>query len=337
MRRRDLLAAICLPAARAKAAEPPFERIDTHTHMHRPAPALVEALQQTRWRCLSICDSREIGEQPSILNEMITGTKALYAESSGRVAWATTFDARPFERLEFAERVIAGLERDFKQGALGVKIWKNVGMAIRSKSGQFLMPDSPALTPILQAIEKSGHTLITHLADPDAAWLPLRGDESRYYKAHPEWHAYGRPEIPSKPAILEARDRMLARHRGLRVIGCHLGSDEEHLDQLAKRLDSYPNFAVDVASRVRFLARMDRDAVRQFVTKYQDRIIYATDFTLGQQDDERAAKSLLSVHEREWNYFAGIRDNALGLPEQILQKVFRDNAVRWIPGIAARS
>jgi predicted TIM-barrel fold metal-dependent hydrolase len=127
---------------------------------------------------------------------------------------------------------------------------------------------------------------------------------------------------------------MIARHQRLRVIGCHLGSNEEHLDQLAKRLDALPNFAVDMASRVRFLVRMDRETVRQFVTKYQDRIIYATDFTLGQADEASAAKSLLSVHEREWNYFSGAGDNALGLPESVLRKIFRDNAVRWIPGIS---
>ena len=179
-----------------------------------------------------------------------------------------------------------------------MKLWKNIGLSIRSKSGQFLMPDSPVLTPILEAIEKSGRTLITHFADPDVAWMPLQGNESEYYKSHPEWHMYGRPEIPSKAAILDARDRMIARHRGLRVIGCHLGSDEEHLDQLAKRLDAYPNFAVDLASRVRFLARMDRDTVRQFVTKYQDRIIYATDFVLGQGDDSTVEVSPVSSRPR---------------------------------------
>jgi predicted TIM-barrel fold metal-dependent hydrolase len=334
MRRRDLLATFCVAATGAKAAEPSFERVDTHTHMHRSAPALVAALEQANWRCLSICDSRETGDQPSILEEMIRGARILHAESHGRIAWATTFDPRPFETPGFTDRVIAALERDFSENAIAVKIWKTIGMAIRSKSGQFLMPDSHVLTRILEAIEKSGRTLITHLAEPDAAWLPLQGNESGYYKTHPEWHMYGRPEIPSKAAILESRDRMVARHRGLRVIGCHLGSNEEHLDQLAKRLDSYPNFAVDVASRVRFLVRMDRETVRQFVTKYQDRIIYATDFSLGQGDEARAAKSLLSVHDREWNYFSGAGENALSLPVSVLRKIFRENAVRWIPGLA---
>lgn len=332
MRRRDLLTAFCIAAARGQA-EPSFECIDTHTHMHRRAPALIEALKQANWRCLSICDSREIGDQSSGLDEMIRGTELLHSESQGRIAWATTFDARPFETPGFADGVIADLQRDFKKDAIGVKLWKNIGMAIRSKSGQLLMPDSPVLTPILDAIERSGRTLITHLADPDIAWLPLQGNESGYYKTHPEWHVYGRPEIPSKAAILESRDRMIARHRGLRVIGCHLGSNEEHLDQLAARLDTYPNFAVDLASRVRFLARIDRMTVQKFVTKYQDRIIYATDFTLGQGDDAAAAKSLLAVHEREWNYFAAEGENALNLPEPILRKIFRDNVVHWLPGI----
>lgn len=101
MRRRDLLAAFCYAATRAKAAERPFECIDTHTHMHRGAPALIAAMQQANWRCLSICDSREIGDQPSILNEMISGTKALHAESHGRIAWATTFDAPPYRKSGF--------------------------------------------------------------------------------------------------------------------------------------------------------------------------------------------------------------------------------------------
>src|SRR5690349_6736152 len=136
MRRRDLLTTFCMTAARAKAAEPPqFECIDTHTHMHRSAPALVDALEKANWKCLSICDSRETGEQASILNDMMSGTKTLHAESRGRIAWATTFDARPFETAGFADRVIADLQSDFKQDAVAVKIWKNIGLAIRSKSG----------------------------------------------------------------------------------------------------------------------------------------------------------------------------------------------------------
>jgi predicted TIM-barrel fold metal-dependent hydrolase len=85
----------------------------------------------------------------------------------------------------------------------------------------------------------------------------------------------------------------------------------------------------------------DREKVRQFVLKYQDRILYATDFTLGPGDDARAARSLQATHDREWNFFATAetvpsRDRqvqGLALPEMVLRKIFRENAVRNLPGI----
>jgi predicted TIM-barrel fold metal-dependent hydrolase len=326
-----------------RAAEASFERIDTHNHIHRSAPALIAAMEKTGWRGLSICDSREIGDQVSVLPEMIAGTAAFHRESKGRWAWATTFDARGFEKRDFAEQTIAGLRRDFGQEAIAVKVWKNVGMGIRGASGEYLLPDNPALAPIYDAIERAGKSLICHLAEPDGAWEPLdsNNSEAGYLKSHPEWHMYERAGAPSKDTILAARDRIVARRPRLRVVACHLGSNEEHLDQLAKRLDTLPNLAVDVASRVRYLMAGEQEKVRQFVLKYQDRMLYATDFTLGNGDDARAAASLEGTHEREWNYFAtdqmvqarGREVKGLALPETALRKIFRENAVRWLPGI----
>ena len=130
MTRRQLLSLLpALFALRLRGADPSFECIDTHTHMHRTAPLMLAALEKANWRCLSICDSREIDDQPSILDDMIRGTKILHSESKGRIAWATTFDPRPFETPDFAGRVIANLQRDFKDEAIAVKLWKNIGMA----------------------------------------------------------------------------------------------------------------------------------------------------------------------------------------------------------------
>src|SRR4051812_7369277 len=97
--RRKFLAIVPLAAVArpGRAADASFERIDTHNHIHRTAPALIAAMERTGWRGLSICDSREIGDQPSVLPEMIAGTEKFHRESKGRWAWATTFDARPFE------------------------------------------------------------------------------------------------------------------------------------------------------------------------------------------------------------------------------------------------
>ena len=340
-RRRFLAAATVI---RLRAAEPAFERIDTHTHIHRNSPALLAAMERAGWKALSICDSREIGDEPSKLAEMIRGTVDATRESKGRLAWVATFDARGFESRDFAGRAIDGLRQCFDQGAAGVKIWKNIGMAIRSKSGDYLLPDNKVFTPVFEAVQREGKTLLTHLADLNTAWKPLdpANPDSAYYKSHPEWLMDGRPGAPSKDVILAARDRILSRHPKVRVIGCHLGSNEEDLSQAAKRLDAFPNFAVDVAARVRILARQDRENVREFMMKYSDRVLYATDFQLGTGNDEAAAKSFLASHENEWNFFSSgevltyrnAQVRGLALPDMVLRRIFHDNAVRWLPGIA---
>jgi hypothetical protein len=327
-----------------KGAEP--ERIDTHAHIHRIAPGLFASLENGNWRCLSICVSRAIGDQPSDLDEMIQGTVEVHRVTKGRIAWATAFDGRGFEDPDFSKRTVAALKRSFDDGAIAVKIWKNIGMGIRGKSGAYLLPDHPAFSPVFDAIQQAGKTLIAHLAEPDGAWLPLdkNNAEIGYYTRHPEWHMYGRPGIPTKEAILDARDRVLERHPRLRVIGCHLGSDEEHWDRLAKRLDKYPNFAVDVAARVRYFVRGDHEKARAFLMKYQDRVVYGTDFTLESGgDDAKAAERLSQTHQTDWNFFATksalkYRDaqiEGLGLPTEVVQKIFRENALRWLPGMTA--
>src|SRR5262249_45628218 len=151
-----------------------------------------------------------------------------------------------------------------------VKIWKNIGMGIRSKSGEWLLPDHPAFRPIFEAIERAGRTVIAHLADLDEAWnAPDPNNPSDgYYRTHPEWRMYQRPGAPAKEEILAARDRVLSRHPKLRMIGCHIGSNEQDLTRAARRLDAHPNFVMDLAARVRILMRQDPKTVREFVLKY---------------------------------------------------------------------
>ena len=310
--RREVLrlipTAVLAGTARAKVPAE-FMRFDSHVHIHRDANALLTAMKNASWRGLDIVVSPASGGESFDLEEKLRATRKVSHDSGGTLAWASTFDARGFEDRGFAERTIARLRQSFADGAIAVKIWKNIGMSIKSKSGAYLLPDDPALRTVYEAILKADRTLVAHLAEPDGAWLPLdaKNPELRYYSANPQWHMYRvKVGAPVKEDILEARDRVLAIYPKLRVVGCHLGSDEDDLGRLARRLDTYPNFAVDTAARVRYFARGDREQVRQFLNRYQDRILYATDFSLYREGEPAAAALALQVvHDRDWAFFSG--------------------------------
>ncbi len=344
MTRRQLMA--CLPTVvalrSAHSTAAPFERIDSHVHIHREASRFVSLMREANWRALSICVSEATAATDvSNLDHELRDTAELSQGSGKRIAWAATFDARSFEDPGFPERTLAGLRRCFDQGAVGVKVWKNVGLGMRSKSGAWLLPDHPALMAVYGGIQQSGKTLLVHLAGTSGGWMPIdsKNPEYRYYLQHPEWNLYGRKGAPTKAAIMAARDRILAGFPKLRVVGCHIGSMEDDLANAARHLDTYPNFAVDTAAKVRYLAHGKREQVREFLLRYQDRILYGTDFTLGAADQDRAWKSLHATYEKDWAYFAGSERieylgrevQGLALPESVLRKIFYANAAKWLP------
>jgi predicted TIM-barrel fold metal-dependent hydrolase len=275
-----------------------------------------------------------------------TKAREVSHESSGRVVWCSTFDPEEWESAGFADRTIAWLDQTFKDGAIATKIYKSIGMELKSRSGQYILPDNPVFDPIFTALEARNKTLYTHLAEPDAAWQPLdpASPHYGYYKANPDWYMYLHPERPSKQAILAARDRLLERHRKLRVIGCHLGSMESNLDDIAERFERYPNFAIDTAGRIPDLMGQPRNRVRAFLIKYQDRVIYGTD--LGFAPEEAPADAIRrwkAEYARDWQFLATKETlryedqpvQGLALPEPVLRKIYLDNALKWVPGVIA--
>jgi predicted TIM-barrel fold metal-dependent hydrolase len=354
MRKRRLRQALVLStvfsaSGPASAGGPPtsapqFGRIDAHAHVFSSPPAFVDMLERLDVRLLNIAvvDKHDPGfEEAGPQHERAA---EVARASRGRAPWCSTFDPQDWESAGFAGRTIARLERTFEQGAVAVKIYKSIGMELKARSGAYLMPDDPVFQPILEAIQAHDKTLFAHLAEPTAAWHPLDPSSPHYgyYKSNPDWHMFLHPERPRKETILAARDRVLKRHPRLRVVGCHLGSMEDDVHAIARRFDLHPNFAVDTAARVPDLMIQPREKVRDFLIKYQDRVLYATDLTLTPAD--KTAESLAhweKTYDRDWTYFAtsetvayeGRTIRGLELPDAVLRKLFRANAEKWVPGI----
>ena len=325
-----------------------MEPIDAHAHVFKVDPAFVDLLKRLRLSILDICviDDRDpyFKELEPQRNQVLSVVRM----SSGHAALCTTISPYDFEEPGFSQRVTRQLIKDFSDGAVAVKIYKTIGMEIKTKAGKYLMPDDPVFASIYKVIAEQHRTVVAHLAEPNSCWEPPNSasPDYEYYKQHPEEYAYLHPEWPSKSAILAARDHVLAENPKLRVIGAHLGSMETDVNEIAKRFDRYPNFAVDTAARVPYFMLQPHDKVRAFLIKYQDRILYGTDLELMQQGKiEEALKEWKSTYERDWKYFAtdqsveykGHKVQGLQLPESVLHKFFHENAARWIPGIVGKA
>ena len=325
---------------RAFAAMQP---IDTHVHVFKSDPDFTAMLGRLQLHVLDI----NVADTQGIYGRLATElerSRNFVQGSQGHASLCVTFSPFEFQEQDFASKAIAELRQEFAAGAVAVKIWKNIGMELRRPDGSYVMPDDPAFEPIYQAIAAENKTLVAHVAEPTSSWKALDPDnpDYEYYKENPEWHMYLHPDHPRKEVILAARDHLLAENPKLRVIGAHLGSMETDVDEIAKRLDLYPNFAVDTAARMEYLMIQPRDKVRNFLIKYQDRVVYGTDLEfLNDESTADALKEWQQTYARDWKFFAtdqmlpyrGRQIQGLKLPEPVLRHIFHDNAVRWIPGI----
>jgi hypothetical protein len=321
-----------------------LEPVDTHTHVAKGDPAFYAMLDRLHMHILDILlvDDHD-SYRKDLSTERIDADTVIDA-SGGRALLCTTFDPFQFDSPDFAPAAIRGLNRDFAHGAVAVKIWKNIGMELKDQNGRYVLADDPKFEPIFRELESHNRTLIAHQAEPDEAWRAPNpnGLDYPYYKDHPIWYMYGKPGVPSKKQILDARDRLLAQNPKLRVVGAHLGSMEDDLEGLGQRLDRYPNFAVDTAARVVHLVVMPSDKVRAFLLKYQDRIVYGTDLEFSQdQGSQEVIKEWQDQYAHDWRYFStrdtfdyeGHRTQGVGLPPAVLRKLYHANAVHWFPGV----
>ena len=322
-----------------------LEPIDAHTHISATGPQFLEMLGSLHMHVLDILYVDDTNPYRSSLEKQKTDALRFIASSDGRATLCTTFDPFEWNQADFAQKAIEGLNRDFADGAVAAKVWKNIGMELEGPSGKYLMPDDAILQPIYREIAEHNKTLIIHAAAVDSAWQPqsLGQRSSTYMTAHPEWEMWKKSDAPQKKDILDARDHLLATNPNLRVVGAHLGSMASQLDELGARFDRYPNFTVDVSARVHQLSLLPREKVRAFIIKYQDRIIYGTDLSFSAQDNpQTAAEAWKETYLLEWRYFStedtfsywGNQVQGLKLPDPVLRKLYRENAMRWIPGIA---
>jgi len=324
------------------------EKFDAHVHLNIYDTTFISQARRDNLRLLTVNVNPayypSVEEQENVALRMVK-------DFPDRLAYATTFTVENWGTKEWLPQTLSYLENSFKQGAIAVKIWKNIGMGLKDKNGKFVMIDDARFDQVLDMIEKNNITLLGHIGEPRNAWLPVDqmtvSNDKGYFTSHPEYHMFKHPENPSYEDQVNSRDNMLKKHPKLRFVGAHLGSLEWNVDELAKRLDQFPNMAVDMAARIVHLqsqSAQNWQKVRNFMIKYQDRLIYATDHGVDAKSDLSSInKRLHDSRMRDWTYFATNDDmtsssfsgsfKGLQLPKPVIDKIYRINAQKWFPGI----
>jgi len=221
---------------------------------------------------------------------------------------------------------------------------------LKNKEGQYVMADDTAFYPVFKYLEENHIPVMGHLGEPRNCWLPLEEmtDTSnyRYYKSNPQYHMFLHPEAPSYEDQIRAMENLLKKHPALDYTGAHLASLEWSVDELAKRMDRFPDMKVDVSARMAHLQRQsiyDLQKVCDFFIRYQDRILYGTDITVNatETDPRVKAAAILDRWISNWIYLATdsiltIKNlpsavKGLHLPKEVIDKVYNKNADRFFP------
>jgi predicted TIM-barrel fold metal-dependent hydrolase len=183
--------------------------------------------------------------------------------------------------------------------------------------------------------------VLIHSADPPAFFEPVDEKNERWMqlKRHPEWSFAG-PQFPKRDELLAQRNRRIARHSNTVFIVAHLAEHADDLAAAGKFLDKHSNTYVDMSAREAELGRQPYSA-RKFFIKYADRILFGTDRYPGRGDQprNRIYYRMLETDDEYFDYYESVfpptgdwKIYGLNLPEDVLKKVYRDNALRALAG-----
>ena len=321
---------LVVPEHEVKKAKFPF--IDVHSHQR-------DMSAETLANLIKDMDALNEGIMVNLsggsgerLNTMLQNIKATYPN---RFVVFANVDFDGVGSNGWSEKAVEQLETDIKNGAKGLKIYKSLGLRYKDTNGKRLAIDDPRLDPIWAKCAEMGIPVLIHAADPKSFWDPMDSDNERWLelKTHPR-----RKRSDTDPApweqIIQEQHNMFKNHPNTKFINAHMGWYANDLKKLGELLDTMPNMYVGIAAVIAELGRQPKFA-RAFFIKYQDRILFGKDSWKPEE-----FPTYFRVLETEDEYFPYYKKYhafwamyGLGLPDEVLKKVYYKNALHLIPGL----
>ncbi len=314
-------------------AKVPF--IDFHGHQRGEMPAaqmekLVGEMNDMNLQ-LMVNLSGGYGDR---LKRNVTAMKAKYKD---RFVVFANLSFEEVDAPDYADRAAKQLEEDFKNGAQGLKFFKNFGMDLSDKSGVRVKIDDPRFDKAFEMCAKYKMPVMIHTAEPKAFFMPWDKSNERWLelKQFPSRYRPG-DKYPAWEVLMGELYTRIQRHPKVTFVNAHLGWLGSELPELAKLMDKMPNMMTEIGAVLYDLGRQPR-AANKFFAKYQDRVLFGKDTY--ERSEYNYYFRVLETDDEYFDYYrkrhAFWKMYGLALPDEILKKLYYKNALRIIPGVDA--
>jgi uncharacterized protein len=325
------------PSSMLHAAAHPVEKakyyvIDVHNHVndaarideHMAPERVVQVMDATNVKTIVILTGMWGDKLQAVIDEMVK-------PYPGRFIVFTQIDWSKIDDPNFSSDMVKQLDDAVSRGARGLKVLKDLGLGVRDKSGKLIAIDDPRIDPVWEEAGRLGIPVSIHSGDPEAFFHPIDATNERYEELHehPDWSFYGR-DYPSLESLLEARNRVFAKHPHTTFVSLHMGWPE-NLDWVSTMLDQHPNVMVEFGAREAELGRQPR-RTRELFLRYQDRVMFGTDNEVS-EDMYRNNFRWLETADEYFDYLGAPGQGrfeiyGLALPDPVLKKIYHENAER---------
>jgi predicted TIM-barrel fold metal-dependent hydrolase len=309
-----------------------FQVIDVHNHTRITPDNIEQMIKEMDALNLRVMVNLSGGSGDQLRRSIETIRSSRYAD---RFRLFANVDFDNAGSPGWKEREVAGLEQAVKDGAVGLKVFKGLGLSTRKADGSRLKIDDPVLDPIWQTAARLNIPVIIHVADPAQFFAPIDFKNERWLELNVfPGREYPQDRFPGFEELMGERDRMFARNPKTRFINAHFGWHGNDLGRAARHLDALPNVVFEVGAVLYEFGRQPR-AARDFFIKYQDRILFGKDAY-----EPTEYPYYWRVFETRDEYFDYYRDYhafwklyGMDLPEDVLRKLYYRNALRVVPGL----
>jgi predicted TIM-barrel fold metal-dependent hydrolase len=233
------------------------------------------------------------------------------------------------------EKALGDLRQSVKNGAIGLKVFKELGLRDKKADGTRLAVDDPDLDPVWDLAGELNVPVIIHTAEPQEFFSPLDNHNERWLELNIFQDRY-RPssDYPSFEQLMKERDHMFAKHPKTRFIAAHFAWYGNDLARAAKLLDTLPNVTLEVAAVLYEFGRQPH-AAAQFFTTYQDRVMFGKDTY--EPSEYPYYWRVFETHDEYFDYYRGYHAfwklYGMALPDTVLKKLYYQNALKVEPGL----